>query len=53
VSDIANAVPQSIAPALGAALIAVGTKDHDLLYLTAGVLTFLDAQAIIPIRKVT
>jgi len=52
VFNIANAAPQSIAPALGAALIAVGTKNYDLLYLAAGVLTFLGALAILPIRRV-
>jgi MFS family permease len=52
VFNIANALPQSIAPALGAVLIGVGTKNYDLLYVTAGVLTFLGALAIIPIRKV-
>src|SRR4051794_2369349 len=52
VFNIANAAPQSIAPALGAALIAAGTKNYDLLYVTAGVLTFLGALAILPIRRV-
>jgi MFS family permease len=52
VFNIANAAPQSLAPALGAVLIGIGTKNYDLLYATAGVLTFLGALAIIPIRKV-
>jgi hypothetical protein len=52
VFNIANAAPQSIAPALGAALIAVGTKNYDLLYITAAVATLVGAVAIIPIRKV-
>jgi MFS family permease len=52
VFNIANAAPQSLAPALGAVLIGVGTKNYDLLYAIAGVLTFLGALAIIPIRKV-
>jgi len=52
VFNIANAGPQSLAPALGAVLIGVGTKNYDLLYVTAAVLTFVGALAIIPIRKV-
>jgi MFS family permease len=53
VFNIANAAPQSLAPFLGAALIAVGAgHNYTLLYLTAAVLTFIGALAIIPVKKV-
>jgi len=52
VFNIANAGPQSIAPFIGAALIAGAAKNYDLLYVTAAVLTFLGAVAILPIKKV-
>jgi MFS family permease len=53
VFNIANAMPQSFAPFLGAALLAVGAgANYDLLYLTAAALTFLGALAIIPVRRV-
>ncbi|MET1007672.1 MAG: MFS transporter [Propionibacteriaceae bacterium] len=53
VFNIANAGPQSLAPLLGAALLALGAgKNYDLLYISAAVLTFLGALAIIPVKKV-
>jgi MFS family permease len=52
VFNIANAGPQSVAPFVGAALIAGAAKNYDLLYITAAVLTFLGAVAILPIKKV-
>ena len=53
VFNIANAAPQSLAPLLGAALLAVGAgANYNLMYLTAAALTFLGALAIIPVRKV-
>jgi MFS family permease len=53
VFNIANAAPQTLAPFLGAILLAVGAgKNYNLLYLTAAALTFLGALAIIPVRKV-
>ena len=52
VFNIANAAPQSLAPFLGAFLIAGAAKNYDLLYLSAAVLTFLGACAIIPVKKV-
>jgi MFS family permease len=53
VFNIANAGPQSLAPFLGAVLIAVGGgADYDLLYLSAAALTFVGALAIIPVKKV-
>ena len=51
--NIANATPQSLAPLLGAALLAVGAgANYNLLYLTAAALTFVGALAIIPVRRV-
>ncbi len=53
VFNIANAAPQSVAPFLGAALIAVGSgSNFDLLYVVAAVATLLGAVAIIPVKKV-
>jgi MFS family permease len=53
VFNIANAMPQSLAPFLGAILLTIGAgQNYDVLYLTAAGLTFLGALAIIPIKKV-
>ena len=53
VFNIANAAPQSVAPFLGAGLIAVGAgQNYDLLYIVAAAATFLGALAIIPVKKV-
>jgi MFS family permease len=53
VFNIANAAPQSLAPFLGAVLLAVGAgANYNLVYLTAAALTFLGALAIIPVKKV-
>lgn len=53
VFNIANTVPQSLAPFLGAGLVAVGGgQNYTLLYITAGVLTFVGALTIIPVKKV-
>jgi MFS family permease len=53
VFNIANAAPQSVAPFLGAALIAVGAgANFDLLYVVAAAATLLGAAAIIPVKKV-
>jgi MFS family permease len=53
VFNIANAAPQSVAPFLGAALIAFGGgKNYTLLYVTAAIVVFVGALAIIPVKKV-
>ena len=53
VFNIANAAPQSLAPFLGAALIAVGGgQNYTLLYLTAAAVVFLGALTILPVKKV-
>jgi MFS family permease len=52
VFNIANAGPQSLAPFVGAILIGGAAKNYELLYISAAVLTFLGALAIIPVKKV-
>jgi hypothetical protein len=53
VFTIANAGPSSLAPLLGAALLAASAgKNYDLLYITAAAVTFLGAPAIVPVTKV-
>jgi MFS family permease len=53
VFNIANAMPQTVAPFLGAILLTIGAgKNYNLLYITAAVLTFVGALAIIPVKKV-
>lgn len=52
VFNIANAGPQSLAPFVGAALIGGAAKNYDLLYITAAVLTFLGALAIMRVKGV-
>jgi MFS family permease len=53
VFNIANAMPQTLAPFIGAILLTVGAgQNYNLLYLTAAALTFLGALAIIPVKKV-
>ena len=51
--NIANAAPQTLAPFLGAALLAVGGgQNYTLLYLAAAAFTLLGALTIIPVKKV-
>jgi MFS family permease len=53
VFNIANAMPQTLAPFLGALLLAVGVgNNYNLLYICAAVLTFLGALAILPVKRV-
>ena len=54
VFNIANAGPQSVAPFLGAALLAVGpaTNNWTLLYLSAAALTLIGAVAIMFVKGV-
>ncbi|KGM03072.1 MFS transporter [Cellulomonas cellasea] len=52
VFNIANAGPQSVAPFLGALLIAGPALDYDRLYIVAALLVFVGALAIIPVKKV-
>jgi MFS family permease len=55
VFNMANALPQSAAPALGALLLAVGSAAHqnyDLLLYTAGAAALIGALIVLPIKKV-
>jgi len=55
VFNMANALPQSVAPVLGAALLAVGTvnnDNYDLLLYSAGVAGLIGAVVVLPIKKV-
>ncbi|MEU0074757.1 MFS transporter [Streptomyces sp. NPDC006332] len=53
VFNIANAAPQSIAPALGAVLVGVGgSHSYGLLLGTAAVVCVAGALAIVPVKKV-
>ncbi|WP_084721913.1 MFS transporter [Rhodococcus marinonascens] len=52
--NIANAAPQSLAPLVGAGLLAVGAggQNYTLLYIVSGVIALLGAIAILPVKKV-
>lgn len=55
VMNIANALPQSLAGALGAVLLAIASTtntNYFLLYTAAAVIALLGAAAIVPIKKV-
>ena len=50
--NIANALPQSVAPAIGATILALGGGDYMWLFVTAGSVALLGAFAILPVRRV-
>jgi hypothetical protein len=55
VFNMANALPQTVAPVIGATLLAVGSannQNYDLLLYTAGVLGLIGAVVVLPIKKV-
>jgi len=55
VINIANALPQSLAPALGLALLGIGSAANDnytLMLWGAGIVTLIGALVIIPIKRV-
>jgi MFS family permease len=52
VFNIASALPYSIAPALGPAILAIGGGSYGVLYAVAGVCAVLGALAILPVRRV-
>jgi MFS family permease len=55
VLNMANALPQTVAPVFGAALLAVSSPSHqnyDLLLYTAAVAALLGALVVLPIKKV-
>ena len=55
VFNMANALPQTVAPLIGAVLLAVASADnqnYDLLLYSAGVASLLGALIVLPIKKV-
>jgi MFS family permease len=55
VFNMANALPQTVAPVVGAALLAVSSannQNYTLLLYTAGVASLLGALIVLPIKKV-
>lgn len=55
VFNMANALPQTVAPVFGATLLAIGSaenQNYDLLLYTAGAAALLGALVVLPIRKV-
>jgi MFS family permease len=55
VFNMANALPQTVAPVFGAALLAVSSADnqnYSLLLYTAGVAALVGALVVLPIKKV-
>lgn len=55
VFNMANALPQSAAPALGAILLGIGSaenQNYDLLLYSAGLAALIGALVVLPIRKV-
>ena len=55
VFNIANALPQTLAPVLGAVLLAVGSannQNYDLMLYTAGAMALVGALIVLPIKGV-
>ncbi|QHT57192.1 MFS transporter [Cellulomonas sp. H30R-01] len=55
VFNMANAIPQTLAPALGGVLLAVNSavnQNYDLLLWVAGIASVIGALVIVPIKKV-
>jgi MFS family permease len=55
VFNMANALPQTVAPLIGAALLAVASandQNYDLLLYSAGVASLIGALVVLPIKKV-
>ena len=55
VFNMANAMPQTLAPALGGALLAINSannQNYDLLLWVAGIASVIGALVILPIKKV-
>ena len=55
VFNMANALPQSVAPGLGAALLAAksdNNQNHDLPLCTAGPAALIGVLVVLPIKKV-
>jgi MFS family permease len=52
VLNVANALPQSAAPAIATAILAVGHGDYTWLFLAAGAAALLGSFAILPLKSV-
>jgi hypothetical protein len=52
VFNIANALPQSVAPALAPLILAASGGNYACLFLVAGSIAFMGALAILPLRSV-
>jgi MFS family permease len=52
VFNIAGALPFSIAPAIAAAILAVGGGSYGVLYTVAGLCAIIGAFAVLPVRRV-
>jgi hypothetical protein len=55
VFNMANALPQTVAPVFGAALLSISSADNQnytLLLYTAGVAALIGALVVLPIKKV-
>jgi MFS family permease len=50
--NIANALPQAVAPAIGAVILNLADANYTWLYLAAGVIALSSAGAIVPMRAV-
>lgn len=50
--NIANALPQAIAPALGSLALLVAERSYTMLYAIAGCAALLSALSILPLRRV-
>jgi MFS family permease len=50
--NVANALPQSVAPAIAPFILALGGGDYLWLYFTAGCIALLGSFAILPVRSV-
>ena len=52
VFNVAGALPYSIAPAIGPAVLAIGDGSYSLLYAVAGICAIIAAAAIMPVKRV-
>ena len=52
VFNIANTLPQAVAPALGPAILALSSGNYSWLYVAAGLLSLCSSFAIMPLRSV-
>jgi MFS family permease len=50
--NITNALPQSVAPLLGPAILALGGGDYAWLFFAAGAIALAGSLAIVPLRRV-